>query len=131
MRKLYTYETTYEREGSFENVIASLEVRIFYTWTPGVPARIRYDENDHPAEDDEVEIDGIQIETWQHGLGKSAVYAWTKVYERDLYDQLNDWAEDKLRDNLIENACEEEANAHEAAQEHAYETRRDLDRMEK
>ena len=70
-KPLYTYETTYEREDSQGNVIASLEVQIKYTFTPGVPARINWNENDHPAEDSEIEIADIMIETWQHGLGKN------------------------------------------------------------
>ena len=129
-RKLYTYETTYEREDSHENVIAAWEVKIKYTWTPGIPARIRYDENDHPAEGDEIEINDIQIETWQSGLGKNAVYTWTPVKDLDFYDTLNEWAGDKLRDNLIENASEEEGSAHEAAREQVYEARRDLERLD-
>ena len=129
-KPLYTYETTYEREDSEGNVICSLEVQFKYTFTPGVPARINWNENDHPAEDPEIEIADIMIETWQYGLGKNAVYAWTKVYDRDLYDQLYDWGETSWRDNMVENAIEDDECRREAAMELAAEVRRELQEMD-
>ena len=121
----YIYDTTYEREDHEGNVVASVEARFYYTWTPGTPARIRYDEHDHPAWPDEVEITDIKIETWSHGLGKNAVYEWTKVYDRDLRETLDNWAELNLRDALIENASEAEAAAEDGAADRAYDEARD------
>jgi hypothetical protein len=130
MTKLYTYETTHEREDSEGNVISSLEVRFIYTFRPGVPAQISGPpEGCYPAEGPEIEIDKIEIEMWHYGHGKNAVYTWTPVYIRDLYDQLHDWAIDSLWDELVAEAIEEEASAEEAAAELAYETRRELQAM--
>ena len=125
-RTIHTYETTYEREDHLGNVTASLEVRIEYTFTPGVPARIMWDENDHPAEGPEIEIADILEQTWKHGLGKEAVYEWTKIQSQSLYETLSEWAIESLWDNLVEEAIEEEASLEEAAAELAYESRREL-----
>ena len=123
----YTYESTYDPEDPILlTVIGTLEVRIYYTWTPMVPARIRYDENDHPPEGDEIEIQRITKQVEGFHSAKATRFIDTSPLEFEI---LQVWAE-TLREALIENASEEEESAREAAQEHAYETRRDLESWE-
>ncbi len=123
MAKIYTYETTYETEDSEGGAGGETEVRFRYAFTPGTPARIRFDEHDHPPEAAEIDIQAIQV-----GAGQ-ALAGWLDVSKEEYYVLLA-WAEAHRWDALIENAVEEEASAHEAAAEHAYETRRDLERIE-
>ena len=66
----YTYETTYEDESPDGTVRVSAEVRITYTVNWGCPARIHYDENDHPAEPDELEVVKLEIEDVSYPSGK-------------------------------------------------------------
>lgn len=94
----HVYETTYEREDSLGNVIASVEVRFTYTWRPGVPARIHYNEHDHPAEGDEIEIVKIECE--------ESVKSWHEVDKGAWFDTLYDWGMDDLMDNMVEEARE-------------------------
>ena len=125
--KLYTYETTYECEDAEGAIISSMEVRIHYTWIPMVPARIHWDENDHPMEPDEIEIQRITKEVPGFHSAKATRFVDTSS---DEFLTVEAFAETNLREALIESASEEEECAEEAAQEHAYETRRDLERME-
>ena len=128
MTEIFHYDTTYERADHEGYVTSSLDVRIEYTYQPGVSARIRYDENDHPSEPASIEICGIREETWAHGRGKDTVYKWTKIPSQDLYAELSEWVmgDHNLVDLLIESAMEDLVGREEAAAEHAYETRREL-----
>ena len=125
MTKLYTYNTTYERENAEGNVTGSLEVRFKYTFLPGVPARIRYDEHDHPAEAPEIEITHIHIEVTTTDGGKR----WFDAIPDD-HEMLLGWAREALFDGMVEEAIDEDTAESDAAAEHAYETRRDLQLME-
>ncbi len=66
----YTYEATYEDESPDGTVRVSAEIRITYTVVWGCPARIHYDENDHPAEGDELEVVKFEIEDVSYPSGK-------------------------------------------------------------
>ena len=71
-------------------VVLSVE----YTYSPGCPARIHYDENDHPAEGPELEIYNITVD-------KAPVPAWLDKILTDgdwLTDYLNEKHEDGGRD---------------------------------
>ncbi len=67
MLTIYTYESTYEDESPDGQARCSVEVRLTYTVVWGCPARIRYDENDYPAEGDELDIVKIEIEQLPEG----------------------------------------------------------------
>ena len=100
----HTYETTFETfdlDGDIQT--GSWEVRIVYNCTPEIPARIRWDENDHPAEDAEVEILNIHEEV----TTMAGERRWFDAGP-ELTDMVIDWAEETLIDDLIENAGEEE-----------------------
>ena len=58
----HTYEATYEDISPDGTVRVSAEIRITYTVNWGCPARIHYDEHDHPAEGDELEITKFEID---------------------------------------------------------------------
>lgn len=90
-------EATYETTGYLDAVTASIEVRVHYTYSPGSPARIRFDEHDHPAEDAEIEI--VKIEEEAGGRGN-----WTEIRGGDFYDRLYDWATMDLMDQMAEEA---------------------------
>ena len=126
---IYTYETTYEPDDPIlQTVIGTIEARIHYSWAPGVKARIRYDEHDHPEEPDEIEIQRITKQVEGFHSAKATRFVDASPLEFEL---LQAWAETDLqREALIENAREDEASAEEAAAEHAYETRRDLESWE-
>ena len=126
MTEIFHCDTTYEREDALGNVTCSVEVRIEFTYTPAVSARIHWDENDHPAEGPEIEISGIREESWVSGLGKQAKYEWVKMGNLDLYGLISDWAQIDLFDLLVESAQETMVGREEAAAEHAYESRRAL-----
>ena len=121
----YSYETTYETKDAEGNVIDSREVRFRYTFQPGLPARIRYDEHDHPAEAAEVEIQNIHVEV----ITIAGNRRWFDASAEE-HEILRSWAETTIWSEMIVSAIEEEDSAHEAAAEHAYETRRDLERLE-
>jgi hypothetical protein len=76
-----------------EREVAYPTVEIVYSFTGGRPARIRYDENDHPAESDEVEVISATLITGD-GLDPTK------------YQVLN-WAQDWLADKGYDLACRE------------------------
>lgn len=122
----HTYETTYEAEDHLGNVIGSLEVRIIYTVNWGCPARIHYDEHDHPAEGDELEIVKFEVESVSL-LGKPV---WRNPSQMEN-GVLESWANNaRLREDMLFEAREVEAAAEDEAKEHAAEAREDLRRME-
>jgi hypothetical protein len=92
----YTYETTYEDESPDGTVRVSAEVRITYTVNWGCPARIHYDENDHPAEGDELEITKVQLETY---YGDRTLWRDATRLENDL---LSAWINDLREEMLVE-----------------------------
>ena len=125
MAKLYTYEATYEREDGESNLTGSLDVRFRYTFTPGVKARINYDENDHPAEAAEIDITNIHVELTTLDGG----HRWFDAAPNE-HEMLLGWALETLYDEMVESATDEDTAESDAAAEHAYETRRDLQMME-
>jgi len=92
----YTYETTYEDESPDGTVRVSAEVRITYTVNWGCPARIHYDEHDHPAEGDELEITKVQLETY---YGTELRWRDATQLESDL---LSAWINDLREEMLVE-----------------------------
>ncbi len=118
MAHLHTYETTYEREDSEGNVTGSLEVRFKYTFQAGRPAQISGPPEDcYPAEGPEIEIRNVHVETTTIAGGQR----WFDALPHE-HEMLEPWAIETLWGALVENAIE-------AAQEHAYETRRELQMM--
>lgn len=122
----HTYITTYEAEDHLGNVIGSLEVCITYTVNWGCPARIHYDEHDHPAEGNELEIVKFEIECVSL-LGK-LVWRSPSQIENDI---LESWADnERLREDMLFEAKEAEVAAEDEAKEQTAEVREDLRRME-
>ena len=62
MARAYMYHFCYTQEDYLETVVAEVEVEIEYNYIPGTPARINYDENDHPAESPEIDIIAVRVE---------------------------------------------------------------------
>ena len=60
----------------------------------GCPARVRYDENDHPAEQPEVEV----IAIWMEPAGNNV---WRRA-SKDHEDWARDWADDHLDEMMVE-----------------------------
>ena len=129
MTKKYYYETTYEVEGYLEAVIGSAEVRFTYTVVWGCPARIRYDEHDHPGDSSEVEISGVEQEDWRMvdiGSGTPALKSyWRPVEDVGFADTLINWAQMDLLEKMLEEAQETDDDEKSEAME-----RRDEDRQE-
>jgi len=112
----YTYETTYEDCSPDGTVRVSAEVRFTYTVIWGCPARIHYDEHDHP---DELEIVKTEIENFSLIPGKPT---WRET-SKDEHEILCSWVDNScLCEFMLEDAREQEASAEE--------TRADLRRME-
>ena len=121
MAKLYTYDTTYEREDAEGNLTESMGVRFKYNFQPGLPARIRYDEHDHPAEAAEIEVTNIHIEVTTMDGGRR----WFDATPDD-HEMLLVWAREALFDEMVTEAIDVDTAERDAAAEHAYETRREL-----
>ena len=120
----YTYEATYEDCSPDGTVLVSAEVRFTYTVIWGCPARIHYDEHDHPAEGDELEIVNTEVEGLESYLDVSKKLIWRGT-NKDEHEILCAWGI-AWHDDMIESA----RDAEEAAAEHAAETRADLLRLE-
>ena len=91
----FEYHVTYESEDFNGSVNSSIEVCIEYKVTDwGLPARILYDENDHPAEAPEIEVAGVTMEV--------VAGVWRPATE-DLDTWAREWADDHL-DDLIDEA---------------------------
>lgn len=132
--KKYYYETTYEVEDSRETVIGSVEVRFTYTVNWGCPARIHYDEHDHPAEASEVEINGVEQEDWHMvDIGSRSTVLksyWRPVEDQGFADTLINWAQMDLLEKMLEEAQEIDDNDKYEAMERRDEERRDMARMD-
>ncbi len=103
MLTTYTYEATYEDESPDGQVRCSAEVKISYTVVWGCPARIRYDENDHPAEGDELEIVKIEIETI---ISAPEETCWRKPTQEES-DILEAWTDnERIREDMLFEARE-------------------------
>ena len=99
----YTYEATYEDESPDGTVRVSAEIRITYTVNWGCSARVHYDENDHPAEPDKLEIHRFEIEDVSYPSGK---LTWRKSSQMEN-DTLESWADSEyLRELMLEEARE-------------------------
>lgn len=94
---LETYEYQITRESlAYDSITASIELLINFKVTSwGCPARIRYDEDDHPAEGPEVEVISVLEERagdneWIPASKDNEEWAW-------------DWADDNV-DELMGDA---------------------------
>ena len=117
----YTYDATIPH-GPVD-LGAEADVRIVYTYAPGRPARIRYDEWDHPAEGPEIDIISVQEEVTTIAGKKRWFEVANPFYElvRDRVDEQADlWSE------LVVNAKETDEAERESALEHTAERRREL-----
>ena len=101
----YIHEATYEHVSFDGTVVASAEVRITYSITWGCPARIRYDEHDHPAEADELEVTKFETQS----ADRNGVACWRKPTQVES-DILDAWAEN-LREDMLEEARDMERDA--------------------
>jgi hypothetical protein len=112
----YRHDTEITIEcGSF---YLGLDVRIDYSVTFGSPARIRYDENDSPADPDEIDILKVQTRT-----DSAALWSTHSVRLYGLLDEILD--SDEMREELIEAAKDEEIGRQDGAADYAYEAARD------
>lgn len=98
----YSYEYPADDGGPDETI--ETDVVFVYTWKPGSPARIHYDEFDHPAEPDEVELIRVDIVGEERPFeGNPAALRIEGEAEEMFATNYND-----LYATLIENAREEE-----------------------
>ena len=103
----YTYQATYEDCSPDGVVRVTAEVLITYSVTWGCPARIHYDEHDHPAEGDELEIEKFELEADSLIFSKGTTWRTPSKEENTILDV---WAE-KLREDMLFEARETEAEA--------------------
>lgn len=84
-----------------------LSFELSYTFTPGCPARIRYDENDHPEEPPEIEIyeanlqlvNGIPVEHYTKIQNNLSKWFLNKINsDKDLRNVIYDTIYEKLDD---------------------------------
>ena len=81
-----------ERDGA---VVGSIDLTIDFKVTDwGCPARIRYDENDHPAEQPEIEVTAV----WMEPAGNNV---WVPA-SKDHDEWARDWADDNLDELMTE-----------------------------
>ncbi len=91
----FEYQITRESEHNGA-IVGSIDLTIDFKVTDwGRNARIRYDENDHPAEAPEIEVTAI----WMEPAGNNV---WVPA-SRDHDEWARDWADDNL-DKLMEEA---------------------------
>lgn len=84
--------------GHTSNKSFSVDIEITYKVTYwGLPARINYNEHDHPAEGPEIEVVSVKV------LDDSK---YSKYLSKWLTDNIDDWAHKNI-DTLVENASEE------------------------
>ena len=79
-----------------EHETAYPEVEITYSFVKGCPARIRYDENDHPAEPHELEVLDAKLINGD-GLAQT---------QDQLLEWAQEWLYDEGYDRAVENALE-------------------------
>lgn len=122
MKVKHTYSFTYTA-CSGDIVTGEWEVQVKYTFSPGTPARINYNENDHPAESPEIEIEDMVVEDWPGPVWRTAT--------KDEFETFSEYALDKRFDEMVEEATEDLQGAEDAARELAAESREEMRREEK
>lgn len=93
----YSYAFTYTAYHG-DIVISESEVQVKYTFQPGIPARIRYDENDHPAEGPEIEIVDVVVEDWPGPVWRTAT--------EEEFERLSEYVMEKCFEDMEEEALE-------------------------
>ena len=84
----FEYHLTHESE-RHGAIVGSIELCLDFKVTDwGCPARIRYDENDHPAVAPEIEVTAV----WMEPAGNNV---WRRA-SKDHEDWARDWANDNL-----------------------------------
>ncbi len=86
-----TFEYQLIRESEHNGaIVGSIELCIDFKVTDwGCPARIRYNENDHPAEQPEIEVTAV----WMEHVGGTNVWVRASEYYEDW---ARDWAGNHL-----------------------------------
>lgn len=120
----YTYESTYEDCSPDGTVTISAEIRLTYSVIWGCPARIHYDEHDHPAEGDELEIKEVEIEYF---LSDGSLF-WRGASPMEL-STLTPWIEAQSEE-MLQNAREADADAKAEATEKMAEMEDEWSRMD-
>lgn len=102
-------------------VTGEAEVQIKYTFKPGVPARIHYNEHDHPAEPPEIEITDMAVEDWPGPVWRSAT--------KDEFERFSEYALDKRFDEMVEEALVDLQDAEELSRESVADLRAEAQRI--
>lgn len=85
---IFKYQLTRE-SASNGQIVGSIELCIDFKVTDwGCSARIRYDENDHPAEQPEIEVTAV----WMEPAGN---HVWVRA-SKEHEEWARDWADDNL-----------------------------------
>lgn len=123
MTRYYTYDATIPHGPA--DLGAEADVRIVYTYTPGCPARIHYDEWGHPAEGPEIDIISVQEEVTTIA-GKKRWFEVANPLDELVRDRVDEQA--GLWSELVANAAESDIadRNDEDAMERAAETRREI-----
>ncbi len=83
--RTFTHETTFSPHDAKGEHVGDIDVRIEYAVNSyGAPARVHFDENDHPAEAPEIDVIHVEMENAPKS-GRKAEYI-------DAWDWLYDWA---------------------------------------
>ena len=96
----HTYRFTASWEASDGTVLSEVEAEVHYRFTPGRPARIHLDENDHPEEPPEVDIYDVKVARW---MGAD-VYKYAPTKSNEEYEELLEYAMDNHFKDMVENA---------------------------
>ena len=122
MSDRHTYCFTYTA-CSGDVVTGEAEVQVKYTFKPGVPARVHYNEHDHPEEPPEIEIADVAVEDWPGPVWRTAT--------EDEFERFSEYALDKRFDEMVVEALEDrqvdEDLARESVEDLRAEARRILD----
>lgn len=96
-RRIDTYDYAFTYTFYYGDiVIGEVEVQVKYTFTPRVPARIRYDENDHPAEGPEIDIVDMLVEDWPGPIWRTAT--------EEEFERFSEYVLDKHFEDMEEEA---------------------------
>jgi hypothetical protein len=91
----FEYQFTRESERDGGTIVGSIDLTIDFKVTDwGCSARIRYDENDHPAEQPEIEITAV----WMEPAGNNV---WVPA-SKDHDEWARDWADGHLDELMVE-----------------------------
>ena len=121
------YEYTTDLSVEFGPLHVHETLKVEYEVTFGAPARVRYDENDHPAEPDEIQINSVKrLRMTLTGPSK-----WDDIYGpgtargllQDLVDTLLD--DSAVREDLIDHARAAEADKEMDRADYEYDAYRD------